>query len=145
MSIFEEYGAFNQYCALSFARNWQLPFLDQQKRENDHKTYFMINHHERMLTTQLGIQPTIPWSPVGRVSNWATDTGTKCKCNEAYQGMISYTYWTNYEQICLTKSLIIILHIAGDKMWQLSLSSPCFCTWYYKLHGPLQVSDKQMM
>ena len=47
----------NQYCADSFARNWQLPFLNQQKGENDCRKYFMINLHERMLPT---------WSPVGR-------------------------------------------------------------------------------
>ena len=31
-----------------------------------------------------------------------------------------------------------------QQMWQLPLLSPCFCTWYDKLHKPLQVSDKQM-
>ena len=29
-------------------RNWQLPFLNQQKGENDHRKYFMINIYERM-------------------------------------------------------------------------------------------------
>ena len=32
--------AVNQYCAHSFARNWQLPFLNQQKGENDCRKYF---------------------------------------------------------------------------------------------------------
>ena len=32
----------HQYCAHSFARNWQLPFLNQQKGENDCRKYFMI-------------------------------------------------------------------------------------------------------
>ena len=32
----------NQYCAHSLARNWQLPFLNQQKGENDHRKYFII-------------------------------------------------------------------------------------------------------
>ena len=40
--------AVNQYCAHSFARNWQLPFLNQRKGENDRRKYFMINLHERM-------------------------------------------------------------------------------------------------
>ena len=43
--------AVNQYCAHSFARNWQLPFLNQRKRENERRKYFMINPHERMLPT----------------------------------------------------------------------------------------------
>ena len=46
--------AVNQYCAHSFARNWQMPFLNQWKGENDHRKYFMINLHERMLLTQQG-------------------------------------------------------------------------------------------
>ena len=37
--------AVNQYCAHSFTKNWQLPFLDQRKGENDHRKYFMINLH----------------------------------------------------------------------------------------------------
>ena len=32
----------NQYCAHSFTRNWQLPFLNQWKGENDRRKYFMI-------------------------------------------------------------------------------------------------------
>ena len=56
----------SQYCAHSFARNWQLPFLNQQKEENDRRKYFMINLHERMLPTSVGVEPTTSWSPVGR-------------------------------------------------------------------------------
>ena len=40
----------NQYCAHSFTRNWQLPFL----KRNDRRKYFMINLHERMLPAQRG-------------------------------------------------------------------------------------------
>ena len=53
----------NQYCAHSFARNWQLPFLNQQKRDNDPRKYFMINLYEIMLPTWRG-----SWSPVRGVS-----------------------------------------------------------------------------
>ena len=48
--------AVNQYCAHSFARNWQLPFLNQRKGENDRRKYFMINLHERMLPTSAGVK-----------------------------------------------------------------------------------------
>ena len=65
--------AVNQYCAHSFARNWQLPFLNQRKGENDRRKYFMINLHERMLQTTAGVEPAISWSPFGRGSNWATE------------------------------------------------------------------------
>ena len=56
----------NQYCAHSFARNWQLPFLNQRKGENDRRKYFMINLHERMLPTSAGVEPATSWSPVVR-------------------------------------------------------------------------------
>ena len=58
--------AVNQYCAHSFARNWQLPFLNQRKGENDRRKYFMISLHERMLPTSAGVEPATSWSPVGR-------------------------------------------------------------------------------
>ena len=58
--------AVNQYCAHSFARNWQLAFLNQRKGENDRRKYFMINLHERMLPTSAGVEPATSWSPVGR-------------------------------------------------------------------------------
>ena len=57
--------AVNQYSAHSFARNWQLPFLNKQKRENDRRKYFMVNLHERMLLTWAGgggSNPR-PWPP----------------------------------------------------------------------------------
>ena len=45
------FSAVNQYCALSFTRNWQLPFFNQLKGDNDRRKYFMINLHKRMLPT----------------------------------------------------------------------------------------------
>ena len=36
-------------CAHYFTRNWQLPFLNQQRWENDGRKYFVINLHKRML------------------------------------------------------------------------------------------------
>ena len=65
--------AVNQYCAHSFNRNWQLPFLNQRKGENDRRKYFMINLHERMLPTSVGAEPATSWSSVGRriqLSHW---------------------------------------------------------------------------
>ena len=66
----------NQYCAHSFTRNLQLPFLNQQQGENDLRKYFMINPYERMpVSDQVGVEPATSWSPVGRASNWATESG----------------------------------------------------------------------
>ena len=58
--------AVNQYCAHSFARNWQLPFR---------RKWFMINLRERMLPTRRAELAT-SWSPVGRTSNWDTEAGS---------------------------------------------------------------------
>ena len=62
-------------CAHSFARNWQLPFLSQQKRENGRREYFMINLHKRRLLDPAGIRPATSLSPVRRASDWASEAG----------------------------------------------------------------------
>ena len=60
-------------CAHSFARNWKLPFLNQQKGEINGRKYFMINLHKRMLQTWWGGRTHTSCSPVGRISNWAIE------------------------------------------------------------------------
>ena len=42
-------------CAHSFSSSWQLP-LNQQKGENDHRKYFVINLHRRMLPDPVGFE-----------------------------------------------------------------------------------------
>ena len=49
-----------------FRQKLTTAFLNQRKRENDRRKYFMINFQERMLPTMVGIEPTTSWSPVGR-------------------------------------------------------------------------------
>ena len=44
-------------CAHSFARNWQLPFLNKWKKENDNRKYFMIALYARMLPDTRGSNP----------------------------------------------------------------------------------------
>ena len=58
-----------QYCTYSFARNWQLPFLNQRKGENDHRKYFMINLHEECCRPRQVMESATSWSPVGHASN----------------------------------------------------------------------------
>ena len=60
-------------CAHFFARNWQLPFLNQRMGENDSRKYFMINLHTRMLLDLAGVKPTTSWSSVRHPSDWATE------------------------------------------------------------------------
>ena len=73
----------NSTCAHSFTRNWQLPFLNQQKGENDCRIYFMINLHKRVLPDPVGKEPTTlisrPWSPVGHASDWRKQFSAKEK------------------------------------------------------------------
>ena len=59
-------------CAF-IARNWQLPFLNQRKGENDSRKYFMINLHERMLPTRCGSNPQPPDHQSGCACNWAIE------------------------------------------------------------------------
>ena len=55
--IFPPLSRLTSICGHSFARNWQLFFLNQRKGENYGRKYFMINLHERMLRNPAGIKP----------------------------------------------------------------------------------------
>ena len=44
-------------CVHSFTRNRQLLFLNQWKGKNDHRKYFIINLHERILLNLAGTEP----------------------------------------------------------------------------------------
>ena len=56
-------------CAHSFARNWQLLFLIQQKDKNDCRKYFIIQLHERMLSDPWGLILIISGMRI-RLSHW---------------------------------------------------------------------------
>ena len=84
-------------CAHSFTRNWQLPFLNQRKRENDCRKYFTSNLPERMLLYPSGIEPAISWSPVGWTSDWAKEAFffmSGCRC--FFGNFSSVEPFTNY-------------------------------------------------
>ena len=57
--------------ARSFASNLQLPFLNQRKRENSLRIYFMTTLHKRMLP-DVRIEPATARIPGGRGSDRAT-------------------------------------------------------------------------
>ena len=45
----------------------------RERIENDHRKYFTINLHKRILPTSAGVEPMTSWSPVGRriqLSHW---------------------------------------------------------------------------
>ena len=62
-------------CASSITRKLQLPFLNQQKGENDCWKYFMITLHA-VLLDPVGINLATSWSAVWHTSDWATKTGS---------------------------------------------------------------------
>ena len=98
----------NQYCAHSFARNWQLPFLNQRKGENDRRKYFIINLHVRMLQTSAEVEPATSWSPVGRAAKWATEASS-----------------SNLGLHCLPSTLLRVCRLQWVKIYKELLT---FCT-----------------
>ena len=54
----------NQYCAHSFTRNWQRPFLNQWKGENDHRKYSMIQFLQKTVANSVGVEAATSRSPV---------------------------------------------------------------------------------
>ena len=111
-------------CAHSFARNWQLLFLNQQKGENDRRKYFMINLHERKLPTLVVVEPATSWSPVGRSSNWATEAdssgnwlfGSVVWALDLYPGRpdSNSMIGVKFLQLCF----IPLLRLSSHKIWQ---------------------------
>ena len=58
---------YNKYCAHSFARNWQLPFLNQRERMTVENISGSISTKD---CCRLGeVEPATSWSPVKRASN----------------------------------------------------------------------------
>ena len=45
----------------SFTRKWQRPFLNQRKRQNERRKYFLSSLQERMLQVPTGIEPATSW------------------------------------------------------------------------------------
>ena len=49
-----------------------MPFLNQQKGENDHRKCFMIKSPWKNVADPAGVNPATSWSQVRCTSNWAT-------------------------------------------------------------------------
>ena len=84
-------------CAYSFVRNRQLPFLNQQKAENYHRKYSMINLHKIILPDLAGITPSTSWSPVGHTSNWATEARVSVKNKNRMTNRVEPDQMAHYE------------------------------------------------
>ena len=113
----------NQYCAHSFARNWQLPFLNQRKGENDHRKYFMINLHERMLPTSAGVEPGTSWSPVGR----RIQLSHRGRLGTAQMMIFSLVVMIGLEKCCITSACLQWLRWASRGPW-----ASCFPIYLYR-------------
>ena len=64
-----------QNCAYSFARNWQLPFLNQQKERMTTENISWSITMKECWWPGGGVEPATFWSPIRRASNWATRDG----------------------------------------------------------------------
>ena len=106
--------AINQYCAHSFTRNWQLPFLNQWKGENDLvlRKYFMISLHEKRFMTQQGsnLQPPdhhLDTHPT-ETPRWLLTVESQCTC----------MYYRRHQ--LTPKSLLTLCGCAGGHQHNLS-------------------------
>ena len=78
-------------CAHSFARNWQLPYLNLRKGENNRNISWSI-YTKRMLPDPAGFEPATSWSPVERAFDWATEAGSYGFGYYAHLGHLCSTY-----------------------------------------------------
>ena len=70
-------GSLPVLSAHSFASNWQLLFLNQQKRENGRRNFF-ITRSPRKNVPDVGIELGAACMPSGHASDWATTPGYRC-------------------------------------------------------------------
>ena len=75
--------------AHSFASNWPLPFLNQQKGENGRRNYCRTSLHGRMLP-DMRIEPATVRMPGGHASDWATMPGFIRKKKENNNQVLFY-------------------------------------------------------
>ena len=98
-----------QYCAHSFARNLQLPFLNQRKGENDRRKYFMIKSPwKNVANLSGGWTPRPPGLQLDGTSNWATEAGSTC----------NKTLHVNGKFIVISDVVVILLgHLSRKCLW----------------------------
>ena len=128
------------YCAHSFARNWQLPFLNQRKGGNDRIKYFMPNLHEGMLPTRRGLNPQSPDHQLDAHPTELPRLAQNVVCWNFYlQFCVNLTgHWCttdNFEIVslysvtifeadhqCRQKALLKVLHMYGWELWCSNIS-----------------------
>ena len=89
-----------------------------------------------MLPTLVGVEPVISWSPVGRASNWATETGLdilKISAKIGWNAPKTYAYLSSYitqasspvkHDQTVHKLKVFILVATLDSSWSSTLSLP---------------------
>ena len=112
----------------ALASNWQLPFLNQQKGENDCRNYFMINLHESY-AAELGFKHANPGSAVKR-----TKAGPLCILNFR-SSVCTCLFKGNWamEPGVLHNSALPYLGGGGWAVW----SKPTFLPFHHKILLPL--------
>ena len=104
-------GSLPVLSAQSLASNWQLPFLNQQRKgENGCRNYFMTNLHERMLL-DIRIEPATVRIPDGCGSNRATAPGK-------FYMVFCWSRWLRHPPAkCKVKLQILIAVVSVKACW----------------------------
>ena len=84
-------GSLPELSAHSFASNWQLLFLNQQKRENGHRSFFMTKSPWKNVPDRWGIELGVACMPSGHASNRATASGPQERFHTDSQANILFS------------------------------------------------------
>ena len=108
----------NQYCAHSFARNWQLPFLNQRKGENDRRKYFRSISTKECCRPRRGLNPRPPGLQSDGASEPPRPAGTivwsGICCLLQIRGDIHIIFFTYFS----TKTYIVGIHPQYMFLWR---------------------------
>ena len=100
--------------------------------ENDRRKYFMINLHERMLPTSVGVEPATSWSPVGRHIQLSHQGRRVTMVHYVLTNSKSpsmrdlWKWWGGVTCFCWAGGCI---DRVGDRVFWLLVSCSCFSKW----------------
>ena len=83
----------NQFCTHFFARNWQLPFLNQRTGENNRRNYFVIKFPRKNVADPTGIEPAFSLITSQTCIQWVTEAGsTILKYTSDFRSQFTYSF-----------------------------------------------------
>ena len=103
--------------------NWQPPFFNQRKGQIDRRKYFMIKSTRKIVADLAWVESATSWSPVRRVSDWATEAGWLPKESPVLK-LLNYTVesLSSNNRLSRNENLAPVLHgylTTGNKiLWK---------------------------